>query len=230
MIIFDMMLLTLCWNIILHQSQDAITLSAAAGINHAMTWGHHGCCSSQLPLDGTQRTKLNRNNPPGWGYTSASNLNKGMLLRDLTERCNSCPASFLHWEQRNNLLLAHSTSSLHHLLASATSIGAEPSQARACFPLPPFGGVRSTTNLCFFPCHGLGIWNPRFHHRSQAGTSLLSAEGKIKDYKSSPFSYRRHLGGSGFRGFLPKLPELWPSRYCLDSFWFLIKRSLVEGN
>lgn len=57
-----------------------------------------------------------------------------------------------------------------------------------------------------FPSSFLMAWRSeqaRSHHRSQAGTSLLSAEGRIKDFNSSPFSYTRHSGGSGLRDFCP---------------------------
>lgn len=48
-----------------------------------------------------------------------------------------------------------------------------------------------------------GSEQARFHHSSQAGTSLLSAGGEIKGCNSGPFSYRRRLGGSGFKFFCP---------------------------
>lgn len=147
----------------------------------------------------------------------AANLNKGMLLRIAAWR-PSWEAQFLCccflalgaeeaiccWP----ILAApyNTSSSGSGVLAGAACrwSQAKPSQARACFPLLALLAVWEAVQT--FPSSLVMAWGSeqaRFHHRSWAGTSLLSTEGKIEGCNSSPFSYTRHLGGSDFRVFCP---------------------------
>lgn len=125
---------------------------------------------------------------------------------------------------------------------STSSSGSGALEWAAClwsWVLPSKGLLCSATLLVAweavetFPSSFLMAWRPEqahSHHGSEAGSSLLTAEGRKKGCNSSPFSYTKHLGGSDFSIFLPKLLELWPSRYSLDNLCFLIKHSLVDGS
>lgn len=136
-----------------------------------MTCGYHNCCSSQLPPDNTERPQLNRNNPPGWGYTFCWKLK---YCRDAAWDC--CSGT---WEAQSRSFfltlvaeeaiycwpvpaaLSTTSSSGSGVLAGTARCWSQAKQGLSFLCCPP-GSVGSHTNLSFSPCHGLRTWASTF--------------------------------------------------------------------